>query len=76
MSNALVVHDIVVQEDTLHIKTPIALRALIQNQCTLEEYDIHMESLGMRVGEYEHAIQQRNLEFPGGGNSWFGRDLV
>ena len=52
MNNALVGHDISAQDDaalgdSLHIKTPIALCALIQNQCTLKEYDINMESLGM-----------------------------
>ena len=51
--NAMIVHDLFAQDDAvfgdaLHIKTTVALCALIQNQCPAEEYDLCMESLAVR----------------------------
>ena len=79
--NAMIVHDLFAQddaafEDALHIKTTVALFALIQNQCPIIEYDLCMESLAVRVGEFEQAILDRRVMFPDDPKQWCGKTLV
>ena len=50
--------------------------ALIQTQCPTDEYDLCMESLAERVGEFGQAILVWNREFPDGISGWCGRSLV
>ena len=76
----MIVHDLFAQddvamEDALYVKSTIGLCAMLQNVCNKEkEYDVCMESLATRVGDFEQELMNNEGCFPEGANIWFGKD--
>lgn len=48
---------------------------MLQNSCG-DNYDLCMESMAARVGEFEQAIVNNQGSFPDGKDAWFGKDSM
>lgn len=78
---AMIVHDLFAQddaafEDALHVRTTVGLCELIQNQCKRDDCDLCMESLALRIGDFEQVIMDRKSMSPDGSHQWFGQNQV
>ena len=67
---AMIVHDLFAQddaamEDSLYVKSIIGLCTMLQKSCG-DQYDLCLESLAARVGEFERAIVNNQGSFPDG----------